>query len=57
MLINFKPQTALLVILCHSTEVRIGGGVGGWALFELGVAGVNFCGVVVFAEIQFGDFM
>ena len=34
--------------------VGIGGGVGGKALFELGVVGVDFSGAVVFVEIQFG---
>ena len=37
-------------------EVGIGGGVGGQALFELGVIGVDFGSAVVFVEIQFGDF-
>ena len=32
----------------------MGGGIGGQALFELGVVGVDFSGAVVFVEIQFG---
>ena len=36
-------------------EIGIGGGVGGQALFELGIVGVDFSGTVVFVEIRFGD--
>ena len=55
-LIDLKPQAALLVILDQLTEVGIGGGVGGQAFFKLGIIGVDFGSAVVFVEIQFGDF-
>ena len=56
MLINLKPQAALFIVLDELAKVGIGGGVGGQALFELGVVGVDFGGAVIFVEIQFGDF-
>ena len=56
MFIDFKPQTALLVILGHSAEVGIGGGIGSQALFEFGIIGVDLSGAIIFVEIQFGDF-
>ena len=56
MLINLKPQTALLVVLDQLTKVGIGGGVGGQALFEFGIVGIDLSGAIVFIEIQFGDF-
>ena len=34
----------------------MGGGIGGQALFELGIVGADFGSTVVFVEIQFGDF-
>ncbi len=55
MLIDLKPQATLFVVLDQLTEVGICGCVGGQALFELGVVGVDFGGAVVFVEIQFGD--
>lgn len=35
-------------------EIRISGGIGGQALFELSVVGVDFSSAVAFIEIQFG---
>ena len=55
MLIDLKPQTALLVILNQLAEVGIGGGVGGQALFEFGIVGVDFGSAVILVEIQFCD--
>ena len=57
MLINLKPQTALLVVLDQLTQVGIGGGVGGQALFEFGIVGIDLSGAIVFIEIQFGDYL
>ena len=55
-LIDLKPQAAVFVVLDQLAEVGIGGGIGGQALFELGVVGIDFGSAVVFVEIQFGDF-
>lgn len=38
-------------------QVRIGGGLGGQALFEFGVVGVDFGSAIVLIEIQFCDFV
>lgn len=49
MLINLKSQTTVFIILDQLAEVGKGGGLGGQALFEFGVIGVDFGGAVVFA--------
>ena len=56
MLINLKSQTAVSVIFDHLAETRIGGSVGGQALFAFGVAGMDFRETVIFVEIQLVDF-
>ena len=56
MFINLKPHATLFIVINELAKVRIGGGVGSQALFELGVVGVDFDSAVVFVEIQFGDF-
>jgi len=56
MLVDLESQATVFIILDQLTEVRIGGGVGGQALFELGIVGVDLSGAVVFVEIQLGDF-
>ena len=56
MLIDLEPQAAVFIVLDQLTEVRIGGGVGCQALFELGVVGIDLGSAVVFVEESFGDF-
>ena len=54
--IDLKPQTILFVVLDQLTEVRIGNGVDGQALFKFGIVGIDFGSAVVFVEILFADF-
>ena len=56
MLIDLEAQATVSVIFGELAKVRIGGGVGSQALFELGVVGIDLSGTVVFIEIQFGNF-
>ena len=54
MFIDLKSQTAVFIVLYQLAEVRTGGGVGGQALFEFGIIGVDFSSAIVFVKVQFG---
>ena len=54
MLVDLEAQSTVFIVLDQLTKVGIGGGVGGQALFEFGIVGIDLGSAVVFVEIQFG---
>ena len=57
MLIDLEPQATLLVILGKLAQLRILLGISQQALLQVSIVGINFSKVIVFIEVELGDFL